>query len=53
MVNPKLFEKAVAFTDAALTLIDDDGYPFSIPVSFEVDGEASNSNIKTSKFTES
>lgn len=37
LVNPKLFEKAAAFTDAALTLMDDDGYPFSIPVSFEVD----------------
>ena len=37
MVDKKLFEKASIFTDAALTFEDEGGYPFSIPVSFEVD----------------
>jgi 1,4-dihydroxy-2-naphthoate octaprenyltransferase len=39
MVDKKLFQKAATFSDAALTFIDDDGYPFSVPVSFEVDAE--------------
>jgi len=37
LVEKNLFEKAAQFTDAALTFIDDDGYPFSVPVNFEVD----------------
>ena len=39
MVDRKLFENAAKFKDAALTFIDDDGYPFSIPISFEIDIE--------------
>lgn len=39
MVDRKLFQKAAAFSDAALTFIDDDGYPFSIPITFEIDAE--------------
>lgn len=39
MVEQRLFEKASAFSDAALTFQDENGYPFSIPVSFEVDAK--------------
>jgi hypothetical protein len=39
MVDKRLFQKASSFTEAALTFIDDDGYPFAIPVSFDVDVE--------------
>ncbi len=39
MVEKALFQKAATYSDAALTFVDDDGFPFSIPVSFEVDSE--------------
>lgn len=39
MVEMELFRKAATFSDAALSFIDDDGYPFSIPVNVEVDQE--------------
>jgi 1,4-dihydroxy-2-naphthoate octaprenyltransferase len=37
LVEKELFRKAATFSDAALSFIDDDGYPFSIPVTVEVD----------------
>lgn len=39
MVNKELFEKAAGYSDAALTFVDADGFPFSTPVSFEVDAQ--------------
>lgn len=39
MVERELFHKASTFADAALSFIDDDGYPFSVPVSVDVDPE--------------
>jgi len=39
MVEKVLFQKAATYSDAALTFVDDDGYPFSVPVVFEVDSE--------------
>jgi 1,4-dihydroxy-2-naphthoate octaprenyltransferase len=37
MVEKSLLEKAAKYSDAALTFIDDDGYPYSIPVKCEFD----------------
>jgi len=39
MVDRRLFQSAAEFTDAAITFIDDDGYPFSMPISSEVNAE--------------
>lgn len=36
-MEKELFRKAATFSDAALSFIDDDGYPFSVPVNVEVD----------------
>lgn len=47
MVSRVLFEKAAKYSDAALTFIDDDGFPFSVPVSFEVD--SANRTVKIQK----
>ena len=47
MVQKELFQKAATYSNAALTFIDDDGYPFSIPVNFEIDSE--NQLVKISK----
>ncbi|MGA3109637.1 MAG: prenyltransferase [Candidatus Bathyarchaeia archaeon] len=37
MVEKVLFEKASTYSDAALTFVDDDGYPYSVPVECEID----------------
>jgi 1,4-dihydroxy-2-naphthoate octaprenyltransferase len=37
MVEKSLLEKASKYSDAALTFIDDDGYPYSVPVKCEFD----------------
>ncbi len=37
MVEKVLFEKAATYSDAALTFVDDDGYPYSVPVECEID----------------
>jgi 1,4-dihydroxy-2-naphthoate octaprenyltransferase len=37
MVEKSLLEKASKYSDAALTFIDDDGYPYSIPIKCEFD----------------
>ncbi len=47
MVDRKLLEKAAAYSDAALTFVDGDGFPFSIPVSVEVD--STNQTVKIQK----
>jgi 1,4-dihydroxy-2-naphthoate octaprenyltransferase len=39
MVEKSLLEKASKYSDAALTFIDDDGYPYSVPVKCEFDFE--------------
>jgi 1,4-dihydroxy-2-naphthoate octaprenyltransferase len=39
MVEKSLFQKAAEYKDASLSFIDDEGFPFSIPVQFQVDTE--------------
>ena len=40
LVEKSLFQKAATFSDAALTFIDEKGFPFSIPVSCKIDTES-------------
>lgn len=49
MVDRALFEKAAKFTDAAISFVDDDGYPFSIPVSFTIDPQRRTVSISKPK----
>ena len=39
MVSNDLLAKAASYTEVSLSFVDDDGYPFSIPVKVEVDRE--------------
>ena len=39
MVSKNLLAKAASYSEVSLSFIDDDGYPFSIPVSVEIDQE--------------
>jgi 1,4-dihydroxy-2-naphthoate octaprenyltransferase len=47
LVEKALFEKAASFTDAALTFIDEDGFPFSIPVRCTIDSD--DKSVKVAK----
>ena len=40
MVASGLLEKAASYSDVAISFVDDDGYPFSLPVSVNVDRES-------------
>jgi 1,4-dihydroxy-2-naphthoate octaprenyltransferase len=39
LIEKSLFQKAAFFSNVALTFIDNDGYPFSVPVDCRVDAE--------------
>jgi len=39
LVSKNLLAKAASYSEVSLSFIDDDGYPFSIPVSVEIDQE--------------
>ena len=45
MVNSNLLAKAASYSEVSLSFVDDDGYPFSIPVSVEIDQENGIVNI--------
>ncbi len=45
MVEKILFEKAAKYSDAALTFVDDEGYPYSVPVKCEIDPDKRVLNI--------
>lgn len=47
MVSKDLLSKAASYSEVSLSFIDDDGYPFSIPVSVEIDQE--NGIVKIAK----
>lgn len=47
MVSKNLLAKAASYSEVSLSFIDDDGYPFSIPVSVEIDQE--NEIVKIAK----
>lgn len=47
MVAKSLLEKAASYSDVAISFVDDDGYPFSLPVTVEVDQE--NQTVRITK----
>ncbi len=47
MVDKNLLAKAVAYSEISLSFIDNDGYPFSIPINAKIDQE--NGIVKISK----
>lgn len=47
MVSKDLLSKAASYSEVSLSFIDDDGYPFSIPVRVEIDQE--NGIVKIAK----
>jgi len=47
LVNKDLLTKAASYSEVSLSFVDDDGYPFSIPVSVEIDQE--NGIVKIAK----
>ena len=47
MVNKDLLTKAASYSEVSLSFVDDDGYPFSIPVSVEIDQD--NGIVKIAK----
>jgi 1,4-dihydroxy-2-naphthoate octaprenyltransferase len=49
MVERSLLEKAAKYSDAALTFVDDDGYPYSIPVKCEFNFQTELVTLKKSK----
>ena len=45
MVSKNLLTNAASYSDVSLSFIDEDGYPFSIPVKVEIDQENGSVNI--------